>query len=200
MNLGFASAMRDITAETVRISTHSSGRKPPMTPEMMSARILTTTVHSPAAFLTGIMNRMTPTTDGMINRAFSFALLLVSILSPPSYWQVAPEGGLSHSRFPGRQLLPLLYTNLAVKQVPATFSICIPAINFSILSFTFLSNLYVSFLLFGKKSIFPCRFRDFGEEKGRRDTRLPPVCFIASFQRPSCRPPCASIAQEGPAR
>ena len=31
-----------------------------MTPEMMSARILTTTVHSPAAFLTGIMNRVPP--------------------------------------------------------------------------------------------------------------------------------------------
>ena len=145
-------------------------------------------------------SRMIPVIDGMMNRAFSFALLLVSILSPPSYWQVGPEGGLSHSRFPGRQLLPLLYTNSAVKQVPATFSICIPAINFSILSFTFLSNLYVSFLLFGKKPIFPCRFRNFGEEKGRRDTRLPPVCFIASFQRPSCRAPCASIAQEGPAR
>ena len=81
--------------------------------------------------------------------------------------------------------------------MPATFSICIPAINFSILPFTFLSNLYVPFLLFGKKPISPCRFRNFGEEKGRRDTRLPPVCFIASFQRPSCRPPCASIAQEG---
>ena len=32
MNLGFASAMTDITAETVRISTHSAGRKPPMAP------------------------------------------------------------------------------------------------------------------------------------------------------------------------
>ena len=83
MNLGFAREISAMMAEIVRMMTHRSGRKPPMAPAMMSAMILTTTVHSPAEFLTGIMNRITPMTDGMINRAFNLALLLVSILSPP---------------------------------------------------------------------------------------------------------------------
>ena len=70
-----------MTAETVRMMTHSRGRKPPMAPEMMSAMILTTTVQSPSAFLTGIMNRITPMIEGMRNRAFRLPLLFVVLFS-----------------------------------------------------------------------------------------------------------------------
>ena len=81
MNLGFPNATRHMTAETVRMMTHSRGRKPPMAPEMMSAMILTTTVQSPSAFLTGIMNRITPMIEGMRNRAFRLPLLFVVLFS-----------------------------------------------------------------------------------------------------------------------
>ena len=121
MNLGFASAMRDITAETVRISTHSSGRKPPMAPEMMSARILTTTVHSPAAFFTGIINRMIPVIDGIINMAFSFALLLVSILSPPSNLQSRRKAVLSQ---PLPQQIALAFTLYEFSNNASTSKVC----------------------------------------------------------------------------
>ncbi len=46
------------------------GRKPPMAPEMMSAMILTTTVQSPSAFLTGDHEQDNADDRGMRNRAF----------------------------------------------------------------------------------------------------------------------------------
>ena len=64
MNLGFASATSVITAEIVTIATLKIGR----------------TVHSPAAFLTGIIKRITPIADGMINIAFSLPLFSIFFL------------------------------------------------------------------------------------------------------------------------
>ena len=80
MNLGFASATSVITAEIVTIATLKIGRNPPIAPAIMSAMILTVTVHSPAAFLTGIIKRITPIADGMINIAFSLPLFSIFFL------------------------------------------------------------------------------------------------------------------------